>query len=349
MDEIIECKQDEIIECKQLMETTSKMDIKDFENMLKHSITLAIINQGTIDRITGSVSTLHDKMNTLSNDVDDLKVAAAQAEQRITEQIRAEIKAQKNEIRALSDFYEIRLCFEFIEKYGCNTTNGYVTYFPVHLSGKSCVSICLPLLNICMKKYYPALVSKHKLDIKTLMKWFVRLETIAVTSSDVDDTLMQLFGFRGYSTHRANYDSFVTFETAYFIKILEQLKNFPSVLMEPEKTLDRHKYTDGVKVMHSTVSKTDPALHHKMAWGCEVQREVLELQSVREFFQMLQQDVEEPTHFCGLHRLNTVSFPVNGHAALLGDIDEDTPLIKIKEKRTKEPKNKKRKLTEASC
>ena len=323
----------------------------DFKAMLIQSTKLAMITQSNVTQLTSAVGGLHTKINNLSCEVEDLKTGAQQAEKRLSDQIRAQIDEQRDNIRAIQDHHELRMCLEFMEKFGCNTYNGYVTYFPVELNGKLCVSVCLPLLTIALKKYFSSVVTKYRFNPQILMRWFQRLETVAVDLKDVESTLIPLFAFRGYATSRQNQESFVVFDAAYFLRAVGQMKTFPPTLSTPERAYERHKYVDGVKNMYSKASKFDASLVNKMAWREEMQREVLESPHVSQFLSMIDPaNGETVTHFCGLTRLDLDEFPVKSHAELLASPvtmndeeegeDDDKPLIEVK--KTHDLKKKKK-------
>ncbi len=298
---------------------------------------MALSNSAAINQMTNALSVVHSEVKTLSTELQDLKKGSQQEATRllgevrketetIREELTAKFNAQKEEVAVVNDVHELRLVLEFLVRFGMDTTNGYVAAFPVHLCGSLRVAISLSLLTLGMTRLFTRTTKKYKLTQINVLKLLIRLQTVAVDSDELHKVLTPLFAVRPYAKGKRVEDGWVVLDARYFVRVIAQVTACPPTLTAPEKAIKSLKYSPSKYVMWSQESMKGANAYdypNKMAWAFQLQKEVLSLPSVAEFFALVpcasesKEEEEKKTvfHFRGLECVFDVD--VLSHAELL--------------------------------
>ena len=233
-----------------------------------------------------------------------------------------------------------RAVMEFLFYFGMNSVTGYMCAVPVakvpmkdepgirESVDSLHLVVCIPLLVMAMQRMYPDLVRSDKLNITApnvrAMFSSLRSVTSAVKTPYLTHRMARLFGVREekyVSRDRDVHAAWAVMELGAVMQYMREVKSNPEgrvLPKEPERSVMKLKYdAETTQSVWSQESMDNLRKPEKMAWACEVQREVLEALPVKPFFQRIVRDLrhgrpfnaetpgcwDSPFHFSGMRPL----------------------------------------------
>jgi hypothetical protein len=208
-------------------------------------------------------------------------------------------------VSAVKKSRELRLLLEFIVNYGMDSVNGVVVAFPVEINNTLCLVVNVVLLHAAMTALCKSQVSGTSWRRKEVHLLLSKLDIVdfrkqASTRGTYYDALQRLFAVNHASKTKV-YDNYVAIEADHFFHAVATAKKSSSQLSpRVERDVKAHLFAASLrKVASVEAAKYDeedgaqPMLDTKMAWGHEVQREVLCQPAVRRFFKRMYELAEQ--------------------------------------------------------
>jgi hypothetical protein len=239
--------------------------------------------------------TLQDKQEVMQQSIEKME--------RTMQEMREENTAVKNN-------RELRLLLEFIVHYGMDSVRGIVAAFPFMVEGALCLVVNVPLLFGAMKAFIPhqltaAAASSNKGKKSKSSGWtrrdvlvqLLKLEFLDYkkchNKNELFDMFEAVFGAEERHAKRNNMDNYVVLladKLFYAYRTCKENHTFLKPWAERDVLAQRFK--GGLsKVINEDAaewkSDDEPALDVKMAWGHEVQKEVLRTKAVRLFYKRM--------------------------------------------------------------
>lgn len=164
------------------------------------------------------------------------------------------------------------------------------------------VVISVPLLSVALKKMFPSMYSLYKVTTQQIL---LNMQKLHPVTSKIPPALLaerthRVFPVRQYANSSLN-GAWIVFTATDFIGFYRQIKQLPAMFGAPCKEIsvfqqqyERKTAASGAeqgskrsKVMWCREAATNKAMVSKMAWGREVQAEVLAQPGVAQFFRQV--------------------------------------------------------------
>lgn len=229
--------------------------------------------------------------------------------QQSIEKMERTMQDMREENTAVKNNRELRLLLEFIVQYGMDSVRGVVVAFPFVVEGALCLVVNVPLLFGAMKAFIPHQLTaaataqkgkKTKSSGWTRRDVFVQLLKLEFldykkchNKNELFDLFESVFGVEERHAKRNNLDNYVVLladKLLYAYRTCKENHTFLKPWVERDVMAQRFK--GGLsKVISEDAAEwkadDEPALDTKMAWGHEVQKEVLRSKGVRLFYQRM--------------------------------------------------------------
>lgn len=285
-------------------------------------------------------------MGVTAQKISALEVTSASTERKVDD-LAQEVRDLKQGLRLhktdmdcgldhIERYQNLSQVFDFIGRYGMDTRTGYVVAFPVFIGDRLYVALSLHLLHYAlfalMPRYARGVASFTLAGLKTLMSLikshaFGHVKILELTR------LLAVEPYAGTAQRQAsnNIHAWRIYEPSVFIAAIRKAQQCAGNFVEVECTPDSLSADFWSTKRRQMFCNHFTSLPTRMAWGHEVQAEVLDSPAVAAFFDLVkaqadaQADEAEaevqaeakavaPFHFCGLTPDPT--HPVRSHATL---------------------------------
>lgn len=293
------------------------------------------------------------------------------------EKMERSMQEMREENAAVKKNAVLRLILEFLVTYGLDSQRGIVVAFPFVIEGALCLVVSVPLLLHAMKAFIPHQLTASSASMQKRGKssgWtradvrsqLIQLDFLNYKNSYMRDQLFDqfesVFGVVEKTSKRGTHiDSYVPLYADKFFHAYRTCKEYHTFIKPwKEDEVERQKMKGGLTTVISTASMTagmrpdlgeddeeeeedggrerDERLDNKMAWGYEVQKEVLRRGAIRMFYKqmyelaagpspetqaLVAQKWMKPFHFMGLKPV--VGATVRSRRFLVARLREEGP------------------------
>lgn len=268
----------------------------------REDVLACVYNLGSAIQMT------NQNLNSLINECTTIKETVKKQEQTQEEHTRkiddiatqlSELQRGQRQVSAVKKSRELRLLLDFIVYYGMDSVNGVVVAFPSEVDRTLCIVVNVVLLHAAMNALCKSQVSAASWRRKEVHLLLSKLDVVdfrkqASTRGTYYDSFQRLFAVE-HSSKSKVYDNYVAIEADHFFHAVATARKSTSQLpARVERDVKTHLFSPPLrKVVSVESSKYDEddgaqqVLDTKMAWGHEVQREVLTLPVVRRFFKRM--------------------------------------------------------------
>ena len=320
-------------------------------------------------------ATLQEEQATLQEEQKHLQVNQEKMQESI-EKMERTMQEMREENAAAKKNAILRLMIEFMVTYGMDSQRGIVVAFPFIVEGALCLVVSVPLLLHAMKAFIPHQLTASSASMPKRGKstgWtradvraqLIQLDFLNYKNSYMRDELFDQFESVFAVAEKAtkpkrntHLDSYVPLYADKFFHAYRTCKEYHTFIKPwKEGEVESQKMKGGLTTVISTASMTanvapsygdeeeeeegggrQQHLDGKMAWGHEVQKEVLRRGAIRQFYKqmyelaagpspemqaLVAQKWMKPFHFMGLKPV--VGVAVKSRRSLVAQLREEGP------------------------
>ena len=322
-------------------------------------------------------ATLQEEQATLQEEQKHLQVNQEKMQESI-EKMERTMQEMREENAAVKKNAILRLMIEFMVTYGLDSQRGIVVAFPFVVEGALCLVVSVPLLLHAMKAFIPHQLTASSASMPKRGKstgWtradvraqLIQLDFLNYKNSYMRDELFDQFESVFAVAEKAtkpkrntHLDSYVPLYADKFFHAYRTCKEYHTFIKPwKEGEVESQKMKGGLTTVISTASMTanvapsygdeeggeeeeargrQQHLDGKMAWGHEVQKEVLRRGAIRQFYKqmyelaagpspemqaLVAQKWMKPFHFMGLKPV--VGVAVKSRRSLVAQLREEGP------------------------